>query len=103
MSDEVDVESLLLTDDGLSFRRHGVGPDVVARLRRGHWAIQAEIDLHGLRRDEARDRLAAFVRECCAARPALRARGARQGSRLAGAAARAQGQGAALAGAKAPR
>ena len=41
MSDEVDIESLLLTDDGLSFRRNGVGTDVVARLRRGHWAIQA--------------------------------------------------------------
>jgi DNA-nicking Smr family endonuclease len=62
MSDEVDIESLLLTDDGLSFRRSGVGEDVVARLRRGHWSIQAEIDLHGLRRDEARDTLAAFVR-----------------------------------------
>ena len=64
MSDEVDVESLLLTDDGLSFRRPGVSLDVVTRLRRGHWALQAQIDLHGLRRDEARDQLAAFVREC---------------------------------------
>ncbi|HEY6133584.1 MAG TPA: Smr/MutS family protein [Rubrivivax sp.] len=63
LSDEVDVESLLLTDDGLSFRRPGVGPDVVTRLRRGHWAIQTQIDLHGLRRDEARDSLAAFVRD----------------------------------------
>lgn len=62
MSDEVDIESLLLTDDGLSFRRDGVGEDVVTRLRRGHWAIQGELDLHGLRRDEARDSLAAFVR-----------------------------------------
>ena len=62
LSDEVDVESLLLTDDHLSFRRPGVGADVVTRLRRGHWAIQGEIDLHGLRRDEARDALAAFVR-----------------------------------------
>ena len=62
MSDEVDIETLLLTDDGLSFRRSGVGQDVVARLRRGHWSIQAEIDLHGLRREEARDSLAAFVR-----------------------------------------
>jgi DNA-nicking Smr family endonuclease len=35
---------------------------VVARLRRGHWAIQAEIDLHGMRRDEAREHLAQFVR-----------------------------------------
>jgi len=61
-SDEVDVESLLLTDDGLSFRRPGVSLDVVTRLRRGHWSIQAETDLHGLRREEARDHLAAFVR-----------------------------------------
>ena len=61
-SDEVDVESLLLTDDGLSFRRPEVGPEVVTRLRRGHWAIQAELDLHGMRRDEARDTLASFVR-----------------------------------------
>ena len=64
LSDEVDVESLLLTDDGLSFRRPGVSQDVVTRLRRGHWAMQAQVDLHGLRRDEARERLAAFVREC---------------------------------------
>ncbi len=63
LSDEVDVESLLLTDDGLSFRRPEVGPDVVTRLRRGHWAIQGQIDLHGLRRDEARDTLAGFVRD----------------------------------------
>lgn len=62
MSDEVDVETLLLTDDGLSFRRTGVGQDVLTRLRRGHWSIQAEIDLHGMRREEARDSLAAFVR-----------------------------------------
>ena len=66
MSDEVDIESLLLTDDGLSFRREGVGLDVVTRLRRGHWSIQAEIDLHGLRRDEARDSLSAFVRNAAA-------------------------------------
>ena len=63
MSDEVDIESLLLTDDGLSFRREGVGSEVVNRLRRGHWAIQGELDLHGLRRDEARDALAGFLRE----------------------------------------
>jgi DNA-nicking Smr family endonuclease len=62
-SDEVDVESLLLTDDGLSYRRPGIGPDVVTRLRRGHWAIQGEIDLHGLRRDEAREALRDFLNE----------------------------------------
>lgn len=63
LSDEVDVESLLLTDDGLSFRRPDIGPDVVTRLRKGHWSIQGELDLHGLRRDEAREALAEFVRQ----------------------------------------
>ena len=63
LSDEVDIESLLLTDDGLSFHRSGVAPDVVTRLRRGHWSIQGELDLHGLRREEARDELAGFMKE----------------------------------------
>ena len=63
MSDEVDIETLLLTDDGLSFHRPGLAPDTVTRLRRGHWAIQGELDLHGLRRDAARDGLAAFMRD----------------------------------------
>jgi DNA-nicking Smr family endonuclease len=61
LSDEVDIETLLLTDDGLSFRRAGIGADVVSRLRRGEWAIQAQLDLHGLRSDEARESLTAFV------------------------------------------
>jgi len=60
-SDAVDVESLLHTDDELSFRRPGVGADVAARLRRGHWAIQAQLDLHGLRREAARDALVGFL------------------------------------------
>lgn len=70
ISDEFDVESLLETDDALSFRRRGVGPDVVRKLRRGVWVTQAELDLHGLRRDEARERLAGFLRD--ASRSGLR-------------------------------
>lgn len=63
ISDEFDVETLLDTDDALSFRRHDIGPEVVRKLRRGVWAIQAQLDLHGLRRDEAREQLSAFLRE----------------------------------------
>jgi DNA-nicking Smr family endonuclease len=36
---------------------------VVTKLRRGHWSIQHQLDLHGLTRDEAREALAQFVRE----------------------------------------
>lgn len=63
ISDEFDVESLLDTDDALSFRRPDIGPEVVRKLRRGVWAIQAQLDLHGLRREEARERLTRFVHD----------------------------------------
>jgi DNA-nicking Smr family endonuclease len=63
LSDDFDVESLLDTDAALSFRRPGISADVVKKLRRGAWAIQAQVDLHGLRREEARERLAAFLRD----------------------------------------
>ena len=54
LSDEFDVSTLLDTDDALSFRRPTVGPEVTRKLRKGDWAIQREIDLHGLRSAEAR-------------------------------------------------
>jgi DNA-nicking Smr family endonuclease len=62
ISDAFDAESLLETDDALSYRRHGIGLDVVRKLRRGVWVLQDEIDLHGLRREEARERVGAFLR-----------------------------------------
>jgi len=61
LSDEIDVERFLDTDAALSFRRETVGPDVVARLRRGHWVVQDQIDLHGLRVEQAREALSAFI------------------------------------------
>jgi DNA-nicking Smr family endonuclease len=64
ISDEIDVERLLDTDENLSYRRPGVGPDVPRRLRRGDWVIQKQLDLHGLRVDEAREALAAFLLDC---------------------------------------
>jgi DNA-nicking Smr family endonuclease len=62
LSDEFDVTTLLDVDDQMSFRRPGIGTDVTAKLRRGHWSMQAEIDLHGLRTDEAREALGEFLR-----------------------------------------
>jgi len=63
VSDEIDVDRLLDTDEALSYRRSGIGPDVLRKLRRGEWVIQREIDLHGLRVDEARAALGTFLRE----------------------------------------
>ena len=63
LSDEFDSSTLLHVDEHLSFRRPGIGADVTAKLRRGHWAVQGQIDLHGQRVHEARDALSAFVRD----------------------------------------
>lgn len=62
LSDDFDVSTLLQTDAAMSFRRPGIGEDVTRRLRAGRWAIQAQLDLHGARSDEARERLGAFIR-----------------------------------------
>lgn len=63
LSDEFDPVTLLETDDQLSYRRPEIGIDVLRKLRRGGWSIQGEVDLHGLRRDAARERLTAFVHD----------------------------------------
>ncbi len=62
MSDDFDADWLLETDDALSFRRVGIGTDIVRKLRRGVWVTQGQLDLHGLRRDEARVQLVSFLR-----------------------------------------
>ncbi len=66
LSDDFDVTSLLETDEALSYRRSGIGDDVMRKLRGGHWALQGQIDLHGLRSDQAREALAAFLRKAVA-------------------------------------
>jgi DNA-nicking Smr family endonuclease len=70
LSDGIDPDTLLETDEQLSWRRPGLGPDVINKLRRGHWSTQAEIDLHGHRVEEARSALSAFLHE--AARTGVR-------------------------------
>jgi len=63
LSDDFDVDSLLETDETLSFRRPEISAESVRKLRRGHWSLQAQIDLHGLRRDQAREALGHFIHD----------------------------------------
>jgi len=55
--------ALLDTGEELAFRRPGVGADVLRRLRRGQFAVAAEIDLHGLGRHAAHEALREFIAE----------------------------------------
>lgn len=63
LSDEFDVETLLHTDEHLSYRRPSLGPDILRKLREGHWSRQKQIDLHGLRTDDAREALGRFIHD----------------------------------------
>jgi DNA-nicking Smr family endonuclease len=63
ISDEFTYDTLLDTDETLSFARSSIGNDTLRKLRRGHWVIQRELDLHGLRTDQAREALGEFLRD----------------------------------------
>jgi len=52
----------------VAFIRPGVSRQAFRRLKRGELAIEAEIDLHGMRVAEARRELQDFIRECVARR-----------------------------------
>jgi DNA-nicking Smr family endonuclease len=64
LSDQFDVDGLLDEDPTLSWSAPGVGPDVVKKLRKRHWQVEDELDLHGLTRDLARRQVDAWLRRC---------------------------------------
>jgi DNA-nicking Smr family endonuclease len=51
------------TEGEQTFVRRGLGTDILVKLRRGHWAVQRELDLHRMTTDEAHDTLADFLLE----------------------------------------
>jgi len=61
LSDLFEVDHYLEDDPALNYVAPGVGPDVMKKLRKGHWQTQDELDLHGMNRDQARDALGAFL------------------------------------------
>lgn len=66
LSDEADSTEFLESEDGLSFRRPEVGPDVPRDLRRGRWVVMAQLDLHGMFVEEAREAVSNFLKNAVA-------------------------------------
>ncbi|SDY36406.1 Smr/MutS family protein [Nitrosomonas sp. Nm33] len=62
LSDHISLE--IPEGDEWSYLRPGLSRQMLRKLRRGHWKIQAELDMHGMTRDEARYALVAFLDEC---------------------------------------
>ena len=64
LSDTMAWDAGMETGDELSFARNGIGPQTLRKLRRGHWLIQEELDLHGQTVDEARELMVDFLYHC---------------------------------------
>ncbi len=64
---QADVDDLEQSSgETLRFKRASVGRTTMRMLTRGSYAIQAEIDLHGMTVAEAKPRLEKFVQRCAA-------------------------------------
>jgi DNA-nicking Smr family endonuclease len=59
LSDHIPLE--LGAGDEWAFLRPGVSRQTLRRLRRGYWKIEAQLDLHGYTREEARQALVVFL------------------------------------------
>jgi len=64
LSDHYTPAHEIETGEELLYLRDGHSPDILSKLRRGHWVIQAKIDLHGLISDEARLYVSTFISDC---------------------------------------
>ena len=67
LRDSLEVESLqgiLDNGDHLNYCREGVSEQILRKLRRGRYSLQAEVDLHGLTVPKARVELNDFLAEC---------------------------------------
>lgn len=65
---DLSESDFLETGEHLAWARAGVQRSVLRKLKSGRYAIQAEIDLHGLIVEEARSELSAFIAEARAQR-----------------------------------
>jgi len=64
LSDHIAWEDAMETGEELVFLRTGLRRDTLKKLRRGHWVLQAELDLHGLVSMEARQAVNVFIADC---------------------------------------
>jgi DNA-nicking Smr family endonuclease len=64
LSGPVSLDDALEGGEELSFLREGLSRQLLRRLRRGHWVVQDELDLHGLNQAQAALSVAQFLRHC---------------------------------------
>jgi DNA-nicking Smr family endonuclease len=62
------AEEGIETGEELVYLREGLSRQLLRRLRRGHWVIEDDLDLHGMNRVEAARSVSEFLRRCAARR-----------------------------------
>jgi len=63
VSGPISIDNALESGDELAFLREGYRRDILRKLRRGQWVVQAELDLHGMNRHAALLHIQEFLRE----------------------------------------
>lgn len=58
------LDDALEAGNELVYLREGYSRDVLRKLRRGHWVVEEELDLHGMNRHVAAVSVADFMRHC---------------------------------------
>lgn len=64
----ISLDDAIDSGEELAFLREGLSREVLRKLRRGHWVVEAQIDLHGMNRIEAAVAVNDFLRRCLARR-----------------------------------
>ncbi|HET7197218.1 MAG TPA: Smr/MutS family protein [Burkholderiales bacterium] len=62
------VDEAMDSGEELLFVRPGVSRQTLRKMRRGHWVVEANLDLHGLTRAEAAASVGEFLQRCAARR-----------------------------------
>jgi DNA-nicking Smr family endonuclease len=62
------IDDAIESGEELVFLREGLSRQLLRKLRRGHWVVQANLDLHGMNRVQAAASVAEFLRHCRARR-----------------------------------
>ena len=64
LSGPVSLDDAMDSGEELVFLREGLSRQVLRKLRRGHWVVEENLDLHGMNRLEAASSVAQFLRHC---------------------------------------
>ena len=64
LSGPISLDDAMESGEELVYLREGMAREVLRKLRRAHWVVEANLDLHGMNRLEAALSVEAFLRHC---------------------------------------